>query len=247
MAAMTATRSVILLLLAGSLRLGQTRPEFEVASIVVSKNSPAPPAVRITPGRISMENLTLRPMIFAAYKVNDFQISGGPGWVNSDRYDIDAKTDGRNGADAMMMMLQALLEDRFHLGVHHEMKDGAVYVLTQAKNGSKMQQATRVPLAPDNLPKEVALTDKERRERCTGISRGDGTLNGNGVSIEDVSGPALRSLVGQLSFVLERPVINRTGLSGRFDVQLRWSTEAGLVSGGQTGHPFLQLCRSNLG
>src|ERR1700722_16848583 len=118
---------LLLLVCVVGMGFAQSRaPEFEGASVKISKNETANPAVRITPGRLSVENLTLRRLILVAYKVRDFQISGGPSWIGTEKFDIDARTDGSNGADAMLGMLQALLESRFQLHFHHEMKDGSV-------------------------------------------------------------------------------------------------------------------------
>lgn len=211
--------------------------QFEVASLKVSRKNTAEPAVRITPGRFQVANLTLRRLIVVAYKVKDFQLSGGPGWISSERYDIDAKTDGANGADAMLLMLQTLLEDRFRLRVHHETRVGAVYELTIAKNGSKLDQANCVPFDPNNLPKQTALSPSERRSQCGGISRRVGELDGDGMTIEDASGPAFQSLAGQFSLILDRPVINRTGLSGLFEVHLRWNSDSEVNRGTSPDSP----------
>ena len=227
------TLALIAFLLAGIItrpgesqpRSAGSRPKFEVASVKVSKSNTAGPGVRLTPGRLSVENMTLRGLIFVAYRIRDFQISNGPGWINSERYDIEAKTEGSNGADAMLLMLQALLEDRFQLHYHHETKERAVYLMTIAKSGSKMQAAGCVPFDPNNLPKQATMSNQERGKQCSGISRSAGALNGNGMSMEDATGPAFQSLTGQLSLVLDRPVINRTGLNGRFDVHLRWNAD----------------------
>ncbi len=215
-----------------------SRPEFEVASVKVSKGDSTGPGVRITPGRLNIEDLTLHQLIVIAYKIRDFQISNGPAWINSERFDIDAKTECSNGADAMLQMLQALLEDRFQLRYHRETKEGAVYLITSAKNGSRLQAAHCVSFDPNNLPKQIGMSDQERGRQCGGISRSSGTLDGNGMSIEDATGPAFQSLTGQLSLVLDRPVINRTGLSGRFDVHLRWNADQALSAPqNETGNP----------
>ncbi|MBV8731821.1 MAG: TIGR03435 family protein [Acidobacteriia bacterium] len=199
--------------------------KFEVVSVRVDKNSSSGPAVRMTPGRLNAENLTVRGLISIAYKVRRSQISGGPGWINTEKYSIDAKTDGNNGADLMLLMLQSVLDERFHFRFHHETKEGALYELTIGKGGSKMGEATCVPFDPNNLPKQATLSDQERRRQCGGISRRAGELDGDGMSLEDATGPAFQSLAGQLSLILERPVINRTGLTGRFDIHLRWNPE----------------------
>ena len=99
---------IAVLLASTVIRSGQSRlgspaspPEFEVAAIKITKGNAAGPGVRITPGRLNVENGTLRGLIAMACKVRDFQISTGPGWINSEHYEIDAKTDGNNGVDSM--------------------------------------------------------------------------------------------------------------------------------------------------
>ena len=209
--------------------------KFEVASIKLSKSDDAGPSVRITPGRINVVDLSLRRLIFVAYKVRDFQISDGPAWINSEKYDIEAKTDGGSGADAMLLMLQALLEDRFELRLHRETRERPVYELTIARNGSKLHEATCAPFDPNHLTKQAALSEQERRAQCSGIKRGAGELDGNGMSLEDGTGPAFQSLAGQLSLVLDRPVVNRTGLTGRFDIHLQWTPDK--VTNGPPNEP----------
>jgi uncharacterized protein (TIGR03435 family) len=221
---------LMVLLLPGQ---AQTRAEFEVASIHVSKDDAAKPAVRISPGRLSIENLTLRRLILVAYKVRDFQISNGPGWIGMEKFDIDAKTNGTDGADAMLSTLQALLESRFQLHFHREMKDGAVYLLTVAKSGAKLHEAKCVPFDPNDLRRQGALSDAERARQCGGINRTVGKLDSDGMTLEDGSGPAFQSLAGQLSLVLDRPVVNRTGLAGRFEVHLTWDAEPSASDGSQ--------------
>jgi uncharacterized protein (TIGR03435 family) len=211
----------------------QPRAEFEVASIHLSKRDAAAPAVHLSPGRLNVENLTLRRLILVAYKVRDFQISGGPAWMGTEQFDIDAKTDGKNGADAMLSMLQALLESRFQLRFHRQSDDGAVYLLTVAKSGTRLHQARCVPFDPNDLRKQGALSDAERTRQCGGISRSAGKLDSDGMSLEDGSGPAFQSLAGQLSLVLDRPVVNRTGLAGRFEVHLAWDAEQSTSDGSQ--------------
>jgi len=201
------------------------RPEFEVATVKVSKGS-LDGAVRMTPGRLTIQNLTLRRLILVAYRLRDAQLSGAPGWINSERYDIDAKTDGAaTGADPMLQMLQNLIESRFSMRFHHETSEEPVYLLTVAKSGLKMKQASCVPFDPNNLQKQVALSDQERARQCGGINRRNGALDGDGMSMRDRNGPAFQSLAGQLSLLLDRSVVDRTGLTGRFDVHLRWTDQ----------------------
>ncbi|HEX5226075.1 MAG TPA: TIGR03435 family protein [Bryobacteraceae bacterium] len=161
--------------LAAAAALGQSqvgtspRPEFEVATVKLRKGPPAEPRVQMTPGRLSVLNLSLRDLIGIAYRVKDSQISNGPGWIKSERYDVDAKTDSSaNGADAMLAMLQSLLEGRFQLRFHHEAREQAVYLLTVARGGVRMHEATCVPFDPNQLQKQAGLSDQERARQCGG-------------------------------------------------------------------------------
>lgn len=242
--AIVLTCRVALLLTPLALAAGQSqtgglaaRPKFEVASVKSSKRSTTEPAVRVTPGRLSVENMTLRRLIFVAYRVRDFQISNGPAWIDSERFEIDAKTDGQQGVDAMLLMLQDLLEDRFHLRSHRETRDGPVYLLTTTTNGNKMHPSTCVPFDPNNLPKQSKLSDQERARQCGGIRSSSAELAGNGMSIEDGTGPPFQSLAGQLSLILDRPVLNKTGLSGLFDVQLHWNGNPTDLPNARPGDP----------
>lgn len=183
--------------------------------------------IRIGPGRLVAEDLTLQHLMMVAYKVRDFQISGGPGWISSLRYDIEGRTDGASGADPMFLMLQKVLEDRFALRFHYDTKEGPVYFLTISKGGIKMQKATCVPFDPDHFQPRANATDPPPVNQCSGILRRstglDQLLEARGLSMADSIGPASQSLAGQLSLSLGRRVIDKTGLSGLFDVHLQWT------------------------
>jgi len=87
------------------------RPSFEVDSVRANKdNTTSQLGVRITPGRFTVQNLTLRRIVSVAYKVRYLQVSGGPSWADSEGYDIEANTAGTKGADEMLLMLRTLLE-----------------------------------------------------------------------------------------------------------------------------------------
>src|SRR5579864_7684865 len=97
------------------------RSEFEVASVKQNTSGDSNRLIRPSDGRLSVTNMTLKDLLTFAYQVRDFQISGGPGWINSDHYDIEAKTDGKAAPKQMEgPMLRALLKDRFKLKVHRE-------------------------------------------------------------------------------------------------------------------------------
>ncbi len=155
------------------------RPEFEVAS--VKPNTSGNNMVMIRPpvgGRFTATNARLIMLIGIAYNAKTFEISGGPGWINSDGYDITAKAvDTNTNLDQLRPMLQTLLEDRFKLKVHHETKQMPVYVLTFAKSGSKVPEAKDggcVKLGPDSLPPPPPAPGQLPPILC-GASSGDRT------------------------------------------------------------------------
>ena len=116
-----------------------SRPEFEVASIKLSK-----PGTRTTfgvgNGGASEANVTLKALIAFAYRLQGYQILGEPGWVSSDRFDIEARAADRNAdSDQLRLMLQSLFADRFKLALHRETRQANVYALVVAKGGPKIK------------------------------------------------------------------------------------------------------------
>jgi uncharacterized protein (TIGR03435 family) len=144
-------------------------------------------------------------------------ISGGPGWVDSDRYTIDAKPESPESHDMMMgPMLQALLEDRFQLKIRRESKDIPVYALTIAQGGPRLQatkEASCVPFDPAQPPAPPAPA---RRSAC-GVFTPD--TNGGIVTY----GQTMAGLCLRFSGVLGRPILDKTGIVGAFDIHLALS------------------------
>jgi uncharacterized protein (TIGR03435 family) len=223
-----------LVVLAAVLAFGQSAPApltFEVASIKPGGGDEHRVGIQFMPGGgLRTTGTTLKFLITFAYDVRDFQVSGGPGWINSDRFDVMAKSDRstsdnatpdemRNMTDAQMkttaeqmrVKLQALLADRFQLTLHHETKEQPVYALVISKNGSKLQES------------QMKAGERRRMMRM-----GRSELNGEGVAID--------MLTHTLSNVLGRPVIDRTGLKGNYDFKLQWTPDPG-QSGGFGGPP----------
>lgn len=196
---------------------------FEVASITLSDPDASGGFMTIPgPGSISdrftEKNVTLLKLIRAAYGIpldaEDSRISGGPTWLNSARYDIDAKIDSSvleelkkltpdQSTLAQQHMLQELLADRFKLTVHHETRNLPIYTLVIAKSGSKLQEAK---------PGEVSSSSYSGPERTQFIT-------GQAKSIA--------SLVRMLSVSLGCPVFDKTGLPGKYDFNLEWSPDDG--------------------
>jgi uncharacterized protein (TIGR03435 family) len=117
------------------------RAAFDVATIKLNAGSTSGARTQPLPGgRLHVENQSLRALIKTAYRVLDWQISGGPGWIDSEHYDIEAKADGNPPLLAIVgPMLRALLEDRFGLKVHRETRQLPVFALSAVKKGLKIQ------------------------------------------------------------------------------------------------------------
>jgi uncharacterized protein (TIGR03435 family) len=193
-----------------TLALGQasqpqlSKPQtFEVASIKPSKALPDHSGVTTDKGRISMENVTLKRCIRSAYGVPEAQIVGGPKWIDDDRYDINAKADWPAGDRELMIMLQAMLAERFQLSFHREAKTFQGYALVVGKDGLKAK-----PSAP---------------EAQSGTHTNTNT-NAGMASIEAVA-CTMTALAQKLSEVLHLPVADLTDTKGQFDFRLEWAAD----------------------
>jgi uncharacterized protein (TIGR03435 family) len=203
------------------------RPEFEAATVKPSQSG-GKAGIRATPGRLVLESLPLRVLITVAYKIRPSLISGGPSWLDSTLFDIQGKADSPLGADPMFLMLQTLLENRFQLKYHREIKEGPVYELTIAKGDHRLKPPTCIPYDPNHLPPQTIAAETPVRY-CGRIGLGgDGThrtLDAEGVGMVDSAGLVMQSLTGQLANLLDRPVIDKTGLTGTFDFHLEWTPD----------------------
>jgi uncharacterized protein (TIGR03435 family) len=217
--------------------LGQNaRPQFEVASIKPAAGRRGA-TMRPLPGRL-MANASLRVLMQGAYDLQPFQIVGGPEWIGSEQYDVDAKAGGDPGNPQMLLMLQSLLEDRFQLRVHRESREMPVYALTVARSGLKLppprdgscvQETDAVgPLAePGTRMQPPTQGIATTASKCGGL---DVTLGPGGALLRG-SKVRMAEFVRVLSRVLESPVTDQTGFSGGFDVTLDFlpdETTAGL-------------------
>jgi bla regulator protein blaR1 len=217
--------SVSLIILATGWMFAQSStapPKFEVASIKPSSGDDRRVAMLFQPGGgFRATGATLKMLLTLAYDVREFQISGGPNWINSDRFDITARpelsvgpetaaNDPRAMSDSqrktmqeqMAQRLQALFAERFQLAIHRETKEQQVYALLVGKNGPKVHE-TQDTSGP--------------RQGMMRMSRGQ--VEGQGVSLD--------ALVHALSNQLGRPMIDRTGLTGHFDIKLEWTPDPG--------------------
>ncbi len=203
-----------------------TNQQFEVASIKPNTSGENNHSIRIKPGgRMVASNASLWALITAAYQVQDYQISGGPPWLKSANFDIDARGPVKPNTpidDQISQMSQALLADRFQLRLHREAREMPIYALLVAKNGPKL-----VPALGGNCfdPRAGIPPPTPDARPCGGFNMNRDTMLGSGV-------PMARMALA-LSRIVGRPVVDKTGLMGTFDVTLRWTpdeTQAFLAS-----------------
>ena len=191
------------------------KPTFEIASIKPT-GSHGGGSMRPSPGRLTA-SAPLRVLMQAAYHVQDFQIVGAPEWVKSDGYAVDAKASGNPRHAQMMLMLQSLLEDRFHLRVHHESRDMPVYTLAAARGGLNLSPPRDGNCTERDAP-PPAPGDPTPAPGCGGI---DVLLEAGGWHMRGGKVPMVE-FVRKLSEVLGRTVTDQTGFSGVFDVNLEF-------------------------
>jgi uncharacterized protein (TIGR03435 family) len=218
---------VCTMVVASFVALAQTlpTPQFEVAAVKQNTSGSTDEQIYIRPGgRFSVRNMTVRVLIQNAYQLMSFQISGGPSWIDSERFDIDAKSDGDTTPNGLLVMVRTLLDDRFGMKGHREMRYQSVFFLTVAKGGAKIQHAegTCVPRDPNHPPRQPTRGEPVPNY-CGGMHRSSQSLDGTGEGIADTSGFTLGTLSGQLSSILGRAVIDKTGLTGIFNFHLRWA------------------------
>jgi uncharacterized protein (TIGR03435 family) len=174
---------------------------FDVASVKPNRAGigEGAPSEKITasPGSLTMQNVSLQTCIKWAYALRDFQISG-PAWLTSERYDISAKSTAPASEPELRLMLRALLADRLKLKTRMEMQVKPVYALVVAKNGPKLHRAL------DGDPSFGPL--------------------GGELVFRSFSMPDLADRLSSRPFKLDLPVLDRTGLDGRFDFALKLAT-----------------------
>ena len=233
----------------------QSKLEFEVASIKAS----APPnggPIRFgprggpgngDPGRISYSFSSIRDLMVDAYNVKRYQISGGPSWLDSERFDIVAKVPEGATKDQVKVMLQNLMAERFKLALHHETKELPMYALVVGAKGPKLRDsiapdppraeagppvdgppsaARRFPLkmGPDGCPEAPPMI-AGRPGNFMMITPNGECMFSNGQTTD--------AFASQLSNRFDRPIVDQTGLKGKYDFKLRYDPAS--VPGGRGG------------
>jgi uncharacterized protein (TIGR03435 family) len=210
-------------------------PVYDVASVKPNKANDGMMRIMNHPDGFSCTNISLKTLIGNAYGIRQDLITGGPGWVDSMGFDVEAKV-GAEDVEAFKKLtirqrnslLQSLLVDRFHLKVHHETKILPMYDLLVAKGGSRLKANATVPPSPD------AAKDPEAAKPRGMMTMGPGMLKGQGVP--------MASITNQLSYALQATVTDKTGLTGDFDFELKWTPDdAGPANADTSSEPHVSI------
>ena len=214
---------------------GVAAPKFDVSSIKLCKEAPGimmGAGAEFLPGRMNTgcvplaapdnTGLIQRAYVrFAGGRLHTFgllPIKGGPAWIHSDLFRIEATADGRPGTELMQgPMLQALLEERFGLVIHRDVHAGPVYTLTLARGASRLKpfvEGSCLPMRIGNPPPEPPSGQRYCKSRIYTLT-----------PAVDAEGASLGEFAQLLSVFLDRPVIDKSGLDGRFDIHLEFSAD----------------------
>jgi uncharacterized protein (TIGR03435 family) len=202
------------------------KAEFEVASVKPSeppKSGQFAVGVHIDGAMVRCNYLSLVNYVTMAYDVKDYQVIG-PDWMASEHYDIVAKRpEGVEGEKALRGMVASLLADRFKVVMHRETKDLPAYALVVGKGGLKIQE-----LPPDEAGANTGTVDVN----VTGGGRGGTTVDlGGGSTLTyglnklEARKVTIPSIMDSLSKFLDRPVVDMTGLTGRYNFTLEYSVQ----------------------
>jgi uncharacterized protein (TIGR03435 family) len=180
-------------------------PEFEVATIKPADPDDHSQGFHLSGHRVSIENMSMTSMICFAYKVQKSQIVNAPQWFDQQLWDINGvpDTDGAPNWEQYRHMLQKLLSARFGLQMHHDRRELSVHALTVAKGGPKLEKSKNDP---------DALSDQ----------------SGHGIGAQQYmkfTNSSMADFAQTLELMGDRPVVDQTNLSGRYDFSLLWTPD----------------------
>jgi uncharacterized protein (TIGR03435 family) len=225
----------LFLAMSGLAAFAQDSQTFDVASVKPSSPGERPTSTLARGGRMTYTGFALKSLVQIAYDIPGFWVSGGPAWIQTDRFDIVAKADDSASQDTdpsykarMLRRLQALLADRFRLQLHRETKDLSGYVLVVAKGGSKLQESKDGDAGSDELKR----ADGSPYE---GIQMSNGIRDSSGRFLGGATARAQRATMAMFADILTRneavPVVDKTGLSGKYNFTLAWAPNPTQVTG----------------
>jgi uncharacterized protein (TIGR03435 family) len=196
-------------------------PPFEVASIKRSLAADDDGSIGAQPnGRFVVRNVPLRFIIQVVHEVPAFRLTGGPDWIDSERYDIQAKADEAVPEAQLHAMMRALLAERFKLALHTEAHPVAGFALVRARPNGPPGPQLRAHLdpCPPQPPPATPVATIDAIPACGRMSGSDRLIRMRARPLTDLATILARRVA--------RPVVDRTGLTGLFDVDLAWTADA---------------------
>ena len=234
------------------------RLSFDAASVLPAKQSNDEPSISggpggKDPGRVRYHYLTLKNLVMIAYDVKGFQVTG-PGWIDTERFEISATMPPETTQEQFRTMLQNLLADRFQLAAHRVTKEQPVYALVVTKNGPKLTESTPAALTENDgasgEPPAVPARPKIGADGFPVIAEkrvGLFTMMMPGRTRLTAQQQTMQDLANRLTSVLARPVTDETGLRAKYDFVLTFTLEgadtpntmAPVARGGDTTNTYV--------
>lgn len=181
-------------------------PDWEIATVKPSDpNDNGHQHILFRGQHVMLLDHTVEEILLISYGVEKSQLAGEPNWVKTERWDVDGVSDveGTPGLPQLQQMMRKILAERYGLKLHHEQREMPVYALTVAKGGPKLVPNTSDP---------NGLMDQQNNMS-------------NGRDVEALKNTSMAELALILQFRVDRPVVDQTGLKGRYDFNLQWTTD----------------------
>jgi uncharacterized protein (TIGR03435 family) len=256
-----ATGLTALLILMASAETGHfsaQTPSFDVSSIKPNVTAGDSAIQAGANGRFTATNASLRSLILRAYGIHDSQLIGAPGWIATERFDVDARveTTPPGGPDALIPMVRTLLAERFRLRAHNETRELPAFVLTLARRDRRLGSQIRATEA--DCTRAMQLTAAEIRAQAAiawppcGMVYVVSYLAAAATGLENKtrvrrSGTSMKDFATTLQTNVDRPVVDRTGLEGRFDVEYSFAAAPATAAAGGNQPTLMVALEEQLG
>ena len=222
----TTVMAALLIAVAPSAQAQSSRPTFDVTSVKRNTSANGLGSLGAPGGHLMARNVTLRPILKLAYRPSsgqlfDYQLIGAPQWIDEDHFDIEARPEGQRPIprEQFQLMLQGLLEDRFRLKTHEEMRELPVYNLIPKDRPKIQLSEDQTPPSPVEAPDTGSLP--------RGAYRSMSDASGITISAKAIS---ISTLIALLQGQVDRRIVDKTNLNGLYDIRLHFKPEALSVS-----------------